>query len=289
MNCKLFSRQENLRSSAQGFTLIELLVVIAIIAILAAILFPVFARARENARRASCQSNLKQIGLGIAQYAQDYDERMVPCYQGEGSSSTNLLLPFHTLLQPYVKSAQIFRCPSNSVPDTSSRYISNSSNSTDGGRISVSYKANGGTHNQNWYSEYWCSAYPSGYQTGGTGRCWRPMTAGGVISPAGQGAPPLSIFTETSRTIVVYENSGKDANGANISSDYADATQPDASNMGMTNHLATTNFLFADGHVKAMKPSATIRGGNMWSTDPSSTAPSNITTAIGTADTYISQ
>ena len=61
----------------RGFTLIELLVVIAIILILAAILFPVFARARENARRASCQSNLKQMGLVLGQYAKDYDERMI--------------------------------------------------------------------------------------------------------------------------------------------------------------------------------------------------------------------
>ena len=58
-----------------AFTLIELLVVIAIIAILASILFPVFGRARENARRASCQSNLKQMALGLKQYTQDYDEK----------------------------------------------------------------------------------------------------------------------------------------------------------------------------------------------------------------------
>src|SRR5690606_1337372 len=64
------------RKDRHAFTLIELLVVIAIIAILAAILFPVFARARENARRTSCQSNLKQMGLAIMQYTQDYDERL---------------------------------------------------------------------------------------------------------------------------------------------------------------------------------------------------------------------
>src|SRR5690349_12144108 len=75
------------KRSARGFTLIELLVVIAIIALLAAILFPVFARARENARRASCQSNLKQIGLGFHQYTQDYDDRLPLTMWHSGGSS----------------------------------------------------------------------------------------------------------------------------------------------------------------------------------------------------------
>ena len=96
-----------------GFTLIELLVVIAIVAILAAILFPVFARARENARRGSCQSNMKQVGLGFAQYIQDYDGRYPPArhYPGWGideAANTGWVM----LLQPYTKSKQIFQCPS---------------------------------------------------------------------------------------------------------------------------------------------------------------------------------
>jgi prepilin-type N-terminal cleavage/methylation domain-containing protein len=88
-----------------GFTLIELLVVIAIIAILAAILFPVFARARENARRSLCQSNSKQLGLGMMQYTQDYDEKF-PAWWGytDGSSP----LPWELAIQPYVRSTQVF-------------------------------------------------------------------------------------------------------------------------------------------------------------------------------------
>ena len=109
----------------KGFTLIELLVVIAIIAMLVAILFPVFARARESARRSSCQSNLKQIGLAMLQYTQDYDEYMPMTYHsnvfhfmesraGSRSDITEAVAQFNFLavIVPYAKSTQIYRCPS---------------------------------------------------------------------------------------------------------------------------------------------------------------------------------
>jgi prepilin-type N-terminal cleavage/methylation domain-containing protein/prepilin-type processing-associated H-X9-DG protein len=108
----------------RGFTLIELLVVIAIIAILAAILFPVFARAREKARQANCLSNTKQISLGILMYAQDYDETMVPdavaVYSFMSPDGTpinivpNAAMLWMYLTYPYVKNVQIYKCPSYS-------------------------------------------------------------------------------------------------------------------------------------------------------------------------------
>lgn len=100
----------NAGSRRNGFTLIELLVVIAIIAILAAILFPVFARARENARRASCVSNMKQVALGFMMYAEDYDGRF-PFYPSGG------VMEF---VFPYVKSTQVFLCPSSNLARSNS-------------------------------------------------------------------------------------------------------------------------------------------------------------------------
>lgn len=90
---------------SRGFTLIEILVVVAVIALLAAILFPVFARARENARRAACQSNMKQLGLGLLQYTQDHDERLPPL-------RSNSLRDYPLMLiQPYVKATSFCIAP----------------------------------------------------------------------------------------------------------------------------------------------------------------------------------
>jgi prepilin-type N-terminal cleavage/methylation domain-containing protein/prepilin-type processing-associated H-X9-DG protein len=115
-----------MREKSRGFTLIELLVVIAIISLLAAILFPVFARARENARRASCQSNLKQIGLGFAQYVQDYDGRYPNLRIFLNPPTNSIAEEWHQALQPYIKSGVlytssygVFECPSESTKGSS--------------------------------------------------------------------------------------------------------------------------------------------------------------------------
>jgi len=117
---------------SRGFTLIELLVVIAIIAILAAILFPVFARAREQARKTSCLSNLKQIGLACHMYAQDYDE-LFPVDDHICNPHLRLL----NQIMPYVKNYQIFYCPS--APKMGMAYLLDNAANRAAGNISYYY------------------------------------------------------------------------------------------------------------------------------------------------------
>ncbi len=127
---------------SKGFTLIELLVVIAIISILAAILFPVFARARENARRTACLSNLKQIGLGIAMYTQDYDERLVS-YAYPNPLGT-VIYGYQVALHPYVKNYQLYVCPSaekiSTLNSNSCDPTKVSTNATGAGSYGYNYK-----------------------------------------------------------------------------------------------------------------------------------------------------
>jgi prepilin-type N-terminal cleavage/methylation domain-containing protein/prepilin-type processing-associated H-X9-DG protein len=218
--------------SAQGFTLIELLVVIAIIAILAAILFPVFARARENARRSSCQSNLKQIGLGIMQYTQDYDEKMPFSYLYYGPGTTNLMW-WEDTVQPYVKSYQIMVCPSQSSPTsyTWARPASGFPNP-----LLMSYVANR-------ISDIPGSPTP-------------------VMPDGNQSAVSIASFQEPSTTIQLAE----------VTSGYSELvyyveTQsggcPVSPEVCITDqrHLEGQNYLWVDGHVKWLK--TTTR--SMWS------------------------
>ena len=231
--------------SQKGFTLIELLVVIAIIALLAAILFPVFARARENARRASCQSNLKQIGLGIAQYSQDYDERMPSTAMGGTSSGSTYAggSSWQVLLQPYVKSYQIFACPSNTRKALAAP-------SDAGDKVTV-------------------VSYAAPRENRGTGN----VTNGAAFGNRGLVGPILSDFPQVAQTIMVADANVDDTdfrmtNTGWVTNDSDNGTSNTALYAG---HLSTMNVLFVDGHVKAMKPLATAStamGGsgtvNMW-------------------------
>lgn len=250
----------------RGFTLIELLVVIAIIAILAAILFPVFARAREQARKAACASNLKQLGLGVAMYVQDYDETFPMSSMGYTVPSTTW--PYRTnaggaitsaywfvVIEPYVKSSQLFVCPT-------------------AGEIQYS----GG------YGWNICGTrYNSGSSYLGNGFGWyaaRPNTPTGSYLKVAE-------IQEASNTILLADpaSSGYASNGyvffapSGTASTISRLAMLHGGRVGPFNGTATAppvegggNYLYADGHVKYHTASQLYNNRALFNVDKGDTA-----------------
>ncbi|BDI29487.1 hypothetical protein CCAX7_15380 [Capsulimonas corticalis] len=245
--------------SVQGFTLIELLVVIAIIAILAAILFPVFAKAREKARQISCISNLKQIGLGLAQYSQDFDETL-PYARIDGIAGGPA--PWQAAIYSYVKSTQVFKCPDNPANVT----INNTPN-TDRGypAIPVSYVCVGGSDINGAASFFGGPVVMPYFVPGVPGLDPAPAAIAQLVSPA--------------TTIAVGETR---AAGATPRADPEFWT--DDNDMRMQGHTGQTNFLFADYHAKSMKPTATLTPTvNMWNVNNTIPNNNNLSNALAAA------
>lgn len=264
----------NRRLSA--FTLIELLVVIAIIAILSAILFPVFAKVREKARETSCASNMKQLGIAIIQYTQDYDETFPLRNYNQWASQ-----PWDWTVQPYVKSLGVFMCPD----DSAAGKITGTNNAWEG--VGMSYASNSlmtwpgpklvgimgypYDPNNTWFgfsgsatlaslnkpsedilvAETHCDDVLKAGNTDGNTSRWG--TCAGI-----EDWPAWSCGTPSA----VLQRPPKQSNGGS----------EDAFGQGVVNGTVShkhgdkrANFLFADGHVKSMKPYQTWTSTvNMW-------------------------
>lgn len=237
-------------SKRSAFTLIELLVVIAIIAILAAILFPVFGRARENARRSSCQSNLKQIGLGIMQYVQDYDEKYPftvnvngtppDADYPDGSGQYDGWFNYGTwryFIHPYVKSAQVYKCPSAKEHDPGIKYLN-----ADGSSAGV-FPSSQWTYGVNE------KVIPSAYNL----KVNDPAKTEEVFSIAGiNGAAQLAMIADCSFATFTAPQRVYNANHTTEPTYNA----PNAVTETFARHFNGSNILFADGHVKFMTQGA---------------------------------
>jgi len=272
-------RTKSISQKRSGFTLIELLVVIAIIAILAAILFPVFAQAREQARKTSCFSNTKQWALGEIMYIQDYDETFTPAWNAsqpilrDNGSVYRTAFPWNALVQPYMKSIQMNLCPDNPWNAT----ILN------GGLNATARQQIYGTYGLNY--EYLGSFYGSD-PSGNGNYLWNGIGLAAVGRPAGevmivdcQGPPwadagHASVYTQPTGTVVEPPDAcyvTRFGNGWGNVSDYT-ATYDYPGYGGVAWRHSGSGFVagqtpqggastaFVDGHAKFMRPGALAVG-----------------------------
>ncbi len=270
------SRHHSGEKAKCGFTLIELLVVIAIIAILAAILFPVFAQAREKARQISCTSNIKQIALATMMYCQDYDEQFPIGYVDD--TATNTVTSWPGEIAPYLKSTGVLVCPDDAMAGQVDK--------NKGWGFDISYSSNSLSY-INWGS--WGTPQQETLlgPMGGENAVWDDNTEGLPLSlsDAQISFPADSIlFAETWSTDCAKGDGHANASTApdwNVSlitdgtanyepigSTTNNGSFPNGANGSTSSHMRAgsgdvggiQNFAFCDGHVKAMNPQMTNPG-----------------------------
>jgi prepilin-type N-terminal cleavage/methylation domain-containing protein/prepilin-type processing-associated H-X9-DG protein len=274
------------KSQKRGFTLIELLVVIAIIAILAAILFPVFQKVRENARRASCESNLHQLGLALIQYNQDADEKFPSGYYNSASNLVGYGAGWAGEVYTYVKSTGVYKCPDDSTAFNQGYPVSYAFNQNlYGGGSTGTLSAVSSPASTVLLCEVQNDTAHIDYTTndegGGVGNQFASASVDGLDANV-TGAKPVDLITN-------YDGSYNNYGGRNTK--YATGpmggitpTNGTTYYTGLTGiHTDGSNFLAADGHVKWVHGVA-VSPGHTAATTTDPQGQTNGTSAAGTGN-----
>ena len=228
-----------MKYASKAFTLIELLVVIAIIAILAAILFPVFATAREKARQTACLSNAKQLGSTLVMYAQDYDERLPSIWTRSNGGGIFAYVDVFDVLKPYIKNTDIFHCPDRNQKDCTKH----------SDLSSLSEPCYGYGYNWGPAQEFATNGYEGGLIKDNQGVIQPDGTVVGVF----QGVQLSTVLTPATTFAFgdSYDRPFYSIASTDILSEYsAKNGYAEKTNFGMPHH-GLLNMAYADGHAKA--------------------------------------